>query len=417
MVIFPFITDEVLMALKSEFETPLFVYSEAELMRNAKTMLDFHNPYGLTVRYAMKALPNAAILRLFDSMGIHIDASSGFEAERALLAGIKGEKISLSSQELPRNLSALLDSGILFNACSLRQLEAFGKIRPNHEVGVRFNPGLGSGGSRKTNVGGPSASFGIWYENWKDVAATAAKYGLKIVRIHTHIGSGAEAEAWQRAAEMSLDIVRQFPEVTILNLGGGFKVGRVPEEKSVDTRLISSAITQKLENFAEETGRQLHLEVEPGTYLVASGGVLITTIDDIVATGQEGYEFIKLNAGLTEIMRPALYGAHHPIMVLTDQLARAPFSYKKYVVVGHCCESGDLITCGETPETIASIELLEAKVGDTLAIGAVGAYCSAMCAKNYNSFPEAAEVLLREDGTPILIRKRQTLGQIIENEL
>lgn len=109
MVIFPFITDEVLKALREEFETPLFVYSEEELMRNAKTMLAFHNPYGLTVRYAMKALPNAAILRLLDCVDIHIDAGSGFEAERALLAGVAGEKISLSSQELPEKLASLLE--------------------------------------------------------------------------------------------------------------------------------------------------------------------------------------------------------------------------------------------------------------------------------------------------------------------
>ena len=97
-------------------------------------------------------------------MGLHFDASSGFEVRRAIRAGIAASRISLSSQEFPTDFKELYDQGINFNACSLHQLESFGKLFPGGQCGIRFNPGKGSGGTGKTNVGGPSSSFGIWHE-------------------------------------------------------------------------------------------------------------------------------------------------------------------------------------------------------------------------------------------------------------
>ncbi len=162
-----------------KFSTPCYVYDEAALARQAKAALAFPNAFGLTVRYAMKAASNAAILRLFNSLGLHIDASSGFEAMRAIRAGIKPCHISLSSQQLPKNLAELVRLGVLFNACSIHQLECFGKIARGAEVGVRINPGLGSGGTNRTNVGGPASSFGIWRDYIPEILSTAKKTRLK----------------------------------------------------------------------------------------------------------------------------------------------------------------------------------------------------------------------------------------------
>ena len=135
------------------------------------------------------------------------------------------------------------------NACSLSQLEAFGRTFPGAEVGVRFNPGLGSGGTGKTNVGGPDSSFGIWHEKIPAVQELVKKYKLKaratcsppvtcqgltaeqVVRIHTHIGSGSDPAVWQRTSGLSLDLCRHFPDVKTLNLGGGYKVARMSYEK------------------------------------------------------------------------------------------------------------------------------------------------------------------------------------------
>ena len=149
--------------------------------------------------------------------------------------------------------------------------------------------------------------------------------------------------------------------------------------------------------------------------MMANAGALLTTIQDVTSTGAEGCSFLKLDAGMTEVLRPSLYGARHPVVSLPR--VTTGNETKQYVVVGHCCESGDLITSAEgQPDVLEPRELAVCGVGDLCVIEGVGAYCSAMSAKNYNSFPESPEVLLRADGSTDLIRKRQTLDQIVENE-
>merc|ERR1719331_3446251 len=139
-----FLTESQVRDIASAHGTPVYVYDEAMLKSQARAALAFPNAHGLTVRFAMKALPNAAVLQTFDRMGLHIDASSGYEVRRAIAAGIAPEKISLSSQEVAPDLDELLSLGIKFNACSLRQLKQFGELRRGYrgiQLGVRFNPG------------------------------------------------------------------------------------------------------------------------------------------------------------------------------------------------------------------------------------------------------------------------------------
>ncbi|HEY5037207.1 MAG TPA: hypothetical protein VII74_08770, partial [Chthoniobacterales bacterium] len=159
-----FLRPEEVETIARRWGTPVFVYDEPTLREQARQALAFQAPFGLTVRYAMKANPSSYILAAFDRLGIAIDASSGFEAERALAAGVAPGKILITAQELPANLSALVARGVNFNACSLHQLETYGWAFPGTEVSIRINPGLGSGHSHKTNVGGPASSFGIWHE-------------------------------------------------------------------------------------------------------------------------------------------------------------------------------------------------------------------------------------------------------------
>jgi len=395
--------------------TPVYVYDEATLRTNAEAVLAFPNAFGLTARYAMKAAPNAAILRLFDGMGLHFDCSSGYEVHRALAAGIAPEKLSLSAQEIPSDLGDLLERGICFNACSLAQLERFGELRCGGEVGIRFNPGAGSGGNNRTNVGGPSSSFGIWHEFVPDVQALLERFGLSAIRIHTHIGSGSDPAVWLKVAEMTFDLVRQFPGVERLNLGGGYKVGRMPNEVSTDLQVIGAPVKERFESFAEETGRRIRLEVEPGTFLVANAGALLAEVHDVVSTGRGGYEFVKLNTGMTELLRPSLYGAQHPIHLLSRS---GETDTTDYVVVGHCCESGDILTPAPgDPELLSARKLPLAKRGDFVVIDGAGAYVSAMSTKHYNSYPEAAEVLWSVDGGAKLIRRRQKPEELWANEV
>jgi diaminopimelate decarboxylase len=416
MVTIPFITDDQAQAIRREFGTPVFVYDAKALEAQARLVLEFPNAFGLTARYAMKACPTSAVLKVLTGAGLHIDASSGHEVERALRAGVAPNRIQLTAQEPPANLKALVEKGVLFNACSIAQFHAFGALFPGGAVSIRLNPGLGSGHSKRTNVGGPSASFGTWHEHLDEALAAGWKYGLKFTRLHTHTGSGSDPKVWERVALMSLELCSLLPDVTVLNLGGGFKVARVDGEETADLQKIGRPIAEAFRALAARTGRKLHLEVEPGTYLVANTGALIASAIDVVDTGSGGYRFIKVDTGMTEILRPSLYGAQHPIHIVPATTEERP--RLEYVVVGHCCESGDVLTPAPgNPEALQPRLLPETRIGNLVVLGGAGAYCSGMAAGNYNSFPLAAEVMISRDGAVELIRKRQTLDQIVQNEL
>ncbi len=410
-----FLTQEQALQAAEQFGTPAFVYDEKTLKANAAAAMNFPNAFGLTARYAMKASSNAAILQIFNRAGLHVDASSGWEAERAMRAGVGGTQISLSTQQLPAHFKELSEQGVTINACSLSQLDRIGSAMPGSRIGIRFNPGVGSGGTNKTNVGGPSSSFGIWHEMLDEVKAIVEKHSLEVFRIHTHIGSGSDPAVWQKASTLSLNLVKAFPKVTHLNLGGGYKVGRMSDEKTTDLQVVGAPVKENFENFAKETGRELHLEIEPGTWLLANTCAMVTTVQDMTHTGENGYRFLKLDAGMTELLRPSLYGSRHPLIIVSRQPQEGT---EDYVAVGHCCESGDLITTANgVADQLAPRTLSKAAIGDLCVIEGMGAYCSSMSAKNYNSFPESPELLLREDGSLAEIRRRQTLDQILQNEV
>jgi len=408
-----FLTREQAAEVRERFGTPCYVYDRQRLEAAARTALAFPAPYGFTLRYAMKANPTLGILRVFRALGLHIDASSDFEVERALRAGFAPAQIQLTSQMPSRRLAEFVRRGVRFNACSLHQLDQFGQVAPGGELSVRLNPGLGSGSTNRTNTGGPAASFGIWHEYLPEVQALAARHGLTINRLHTHIGSGSDPEVWKRVARLTLDLAARLPAVHTVNLGGGFKVARMPHEQATDLLTVGEYIRQELVAFREREGRPLHLEIEPGTYLVANAGAIVATCIDVVDTGRDGYLFAKLDAGMPEITRPALYGAQHPITVLTACQEQADV-----VFVGPCCESGDILTPAPgDPEALAPRRTRRPQIGDLVVIGGAGAYCAAMATINYNSYPQAPEVLREPDGTLRLIRRRQRPEQIWQNEL
>ena len=408
-----FLTPKQAAEVRERFGTPCYVYDRAGLEAAARQALAFPAPYGFTLRYAMKANPNRGILELFRDLGLHVDASSDPEVERALRAGFAPAAIQLTSQMPTVRVKEWIERGIQFNACSLHQLEVIGGAAPGRPIAIRMNPGLGSGSTKRTNTGGPASSFGIWHEYLFEVKKLAERYGLTIGTLHSHIGSGTDPEVWKRAARMTLDLVAELPDVARVNLGGGFKVGRMPEEPTVDLADVGQHIRQELVGFRERTGRALHLELEPGTYLVARGGAVVATCVDVVDTGRDGYRFAKLDTGMTEVTRPSLYGAQHPIDVMATDRPAA-----EVVFVGPCCESGDILTPAPgDPEALAPRWVPRPEIGDLVVVGGAGAYCAAMSTINYNSYPQAPEVMLERDGTLRLLRKRQALDQVWMNDV
>jgi diaminopimelate decarboxylase len=409
----PFLSSEQATRVRERFGTPCYVYDRAMLESAARRALAFPAPYGFTLRYAMKANPSRGILALFRDLGLHIDASSDWEVERALRAGFAAPQIQLTSQMPSRRLTEHVARGVILNACSLLQLEAFGRAAPGGTVAVRMNPGLGSGSTKRTNTGGPSASFGIWHEYLSEVKTVAARHRLTICTLHSHIGSGTDPEVWKGATRMTLDLAAQLPDVAAVNLGGGFKVGRMPEEPTADLGEVGAHVREQIEAFRGRDGRALRVEIEPGTYLVAQAGAVVATCVDVVDTGRDGYVFAKLDAGMTEVTRPSLYGAQHPIDVFAT--GREP---AEVVFVGPCCESGDILTPAPgDPEALGPRWVPRPEAGDLVVIGGAGAYCASMSTINYNSYPQSPEVMLEPDGTLRLLRERQSLDHMLANEI
>jgi diaminopimelate decarboxylase len=304
-----------------------------------------------------------------------------------------------------------------FNACSLTQLENYGKQFPGREVSIRVNPGRGTGFINRLTSGGPRSSFGIWYEYLDDVRALVKQYRLKVKRIHHHVGSGHDPETWLRIAADTINISKTFGPAGIINLGGGYRVKALQTETEVDYSDIGNRLRALFEDYARETGTKPRLEIEPGTFLVANCGSLVTSVVDVISTGKDGFDFIKLDAGLTEVIRPGFYGSLHPLVSVPAQ-GDLRTAAKEYLVTGHTCIAGDTLTVAvRDPETSVPQLIAETEVGDLLVVERAGGYCSSMNMKNFNSFPEAPEVLHRKNGSFDVIRTRQTVEQMTQNEV
>lgn len=403
--------------LARKYGTPLFVYDMDTIKSNYEYFSKTPNLFGLTVRYSVKANPSKAILAYYDSLGAHFDVSSVWEARRCVNAGIDPKKILMTAQEVSDGWEELCDLGMEYDAGSLQQLTKYGERFPNSDVSLRLNPGFGSGLVKKLTSGGNHSSFGLWYEHLDEAISIANRYSLRIKRIHLHIGSGHESDVLERTVERALSFCDRVPTVTHLNLGGGYKVTALNTDPNYDHHAVGSRINQSLEKFYKKTNRKIHLEVEPGTFSIALAGSLITEVIDVVDTGTEGYRFIKINGGLTEILRPSYYGALHPLVVVKQNGDLNQGDTCKQMVCGHCCIAGDSLTPvpGNT-EDFKPVVLSTAEIGDYMVVERTGGYSASMCMKNFNSYPEAAEVFRISNGKYQGIRERQTLEQIIQNE-
>ncbi len=400
-----------------KFDTPAYVYFEEDLLKNLQLFQTIQAPFGLIVRFAMKANSSAAILRLFEKMGVHFDASTFNECVRAIKAvGIKGSEIRLTSQEVQtkESLQFLAKNGVLYTACSLLQLETYGKVLPNTNISIRFNIGIGSGWTPQTTTGGKTSPFGV-YEQKEEINALLKKYNLTLTTVHLHIGSGSDPEKQKEAIQKALIFVKEYPTVTALNMGGGYKVAGMSYEGAADISGIGREMANALTDFQKETTRKIVLEVEPGTALVANAGYILTSVIDKVNTGVGGEEFLKINGGMNMNARIPMYGAQHPIIVIPQNNKKR--AIKEYLVFGVCCESGDVLTVRSgKPEYLDPRRMLEAQVGDLLVVGRAGAYCASMAPVNYNSQQIPPEVLVRKNGELDIVRVRQPIEDLWKYE-
>lgn len=408
-----FLSQQNVADIRENFKTPVYVYSQEKLEESADNFLEFPSAFWHSVRYAMKANANRNILKIFHQKWILLDCSSEFEAYRALNAWYEAKKLQISGQETPRNLEDLLNKGVYIVATSLKQIEEIWKIKPWIEIWVRLNPWMGSWAFKAISTWWETSAFGIWHEYISEIKLSAKKYNLSITKIHIHIGSENTPESWMNSAKIWLDFVRQFDDVKILDLGWGFKKAIMPYETDANLQEIWKSVSSTFERFYEDTGRKIHLELEPWKYMVIHACSVIAQVDDVVDTGENGYKFIRTNTGMTEMPRVPMYGVQQPIIVVNNST-----QFQEYVVVGHCCESWDILTTKlYNQEEIETIKLPKVSIWDSIVIEGTWAYNASMSMKNYNSFPEAGELLLTNSWEIVEIRKRQNLEDIWKNEV
>jgi len=230
--------------------------------------------------------------------------------------------------------------------------------------------------------------------------------------LHVHIGSGADMEHLALLAGAAARLARQVgPSLGMVSAGGGLPTPYRNEDVEVDVDAYFEIWDAERRRLAAELGHPVRLEIEPGRYLVAESGTLLTEVRAVKRVG--GHTFYLVDAGFNNLPRPVLYGAYHPMAVVpaTGEARERPL--REVVVGGPLCESGDIFTQGEGG-VVRTERLPEARVGDFLAIGCAGAYGAAM-GSNYNGKPLAGEVLIVR-GKPHLVRARQGVDDLIRGE-
>lgn len=408
--------DNHLIDLAHEHGTPLWIYDAPTIRDRIKQLSAFD-----VIRYAQKACSNIHILTLMREAGVHVDAVTLGEIERAQRAGFGGGQaangaagIVYTSDIFDRTtLHRVVQDQIEVNVGSIDMLHQLGEASPGHRIWLRINPGFGHGHSNKTNTGGENSKHGIWHEELRHAVELVQRYRLHLVGLHMHIGSGVDYAHLQRVCEAMTKLMDELDhDFEAISAGGGLSVPYREGEQAIDTAhyfQLWNEVRRQAESSLEHAVR---LEIEPGRFLVAEAGLLLA---EIRATKQMGGKHFTLgDAGFNDLMRPALYGSYHGISILPcDGRALEEADLRTTVVAGPLCESGDVFTQG--PDGIVEPRKLpHGQVGDFLVFHKVGAYGASM-SSNYNSRLHAAEYLI--DGSKSrLIRRRQTVHDLLHAE-
>ena len=397
--------------LASEFGTPTYFY-DAQTIRDRIAQLQQFD----VIRYAQKANSNIAILNLMRLEGVVVDAVSTGEVHRAKVAGYKLTKshhpVVYTADIFDRTaLDLVVEYNIPVNCGSPDMIRQLGAAAPGREITPRINPGFGHGHSAKTNTGGDTSKHGIWHEQLDQCLAIAKEHDLTVAGLHMHIGSGTDFEHLSQVCDaMQQTALKVGTSLKTISAGGGLPTPYKNEDVNIDIDRyfqLWDGVRKKLES---EFGHKITLEIEPGRFLVAESGYLLTEIRAIKHMGEKLYYLV--DAGFNNLARPILYGAYHPMSIAFT--GEPSTEFQDAIVGGPLCESGDIFT-QEEGGFVCSRELPVANVGDYLVIECAGAYGFVM-GSNYNSKPYAAEVLI-DNGEVHLIRRQQSNDDLISGEI
>ena len=409
-------------ALARTYGTPLYCYDAETIRRRCRDLSAWD-----TVRFAQKACSNLAVLDLVRREGVLVDAVSTGEIHRALAAGYTAHAAREPAADgLPPahpvvytadifdrdSLDAVARLGIHVNCGSADMIEQLAERVPGAHVTLRVNPGFGHGHSQKTNTGGEGSKHGIWHEDIPEVLRRAEWAGLAVSGLHMHIGSGTDlvhlAEVAGALERVAMEIGRSL---TVVSAGGGLPVPYRPGEVHADLGGYFTLWDATRKRLEDRFGHRVRLEIEPGRYLTAESGFVVTEVRAVKRQGTRKY--LLVDAGFNTLARPVLYGSYHPMSLCPVADRDSLAAVEEVAVGGPLCESGDIFTQTDGG-FVASRPLPTAQVGDLLVIEIAGAYGFVM-ASNYNSKPLPAEVLL-DGGRHRLVRARQTPEDLVRGE-
>jgi diaminopimelate decarboxylase len=406
-------------SLAETYGTPLYVYDAEMIRRRCRDLAAWD-----TIRFAQKACSNLAVLDLVRREGVLVDAVSTGEIHRALAAGYAAHgpnqpgpdglppahPIVYTADIFDRgSLDAVVKHGIHVNCGSADMIEQLAERMPGASITLRVNPGFGHGHSQKTNTGGEGSKHGIWHEEIPDVLRRAEWAGLQVSGLHMHIGSGTDlahlAEVAGALERVAIEVGRSL---TTVSAGGGLPVPYKPGEVHADLSGYFTLWDATRKRLEDRFGHRIRLEIEPGRYLTAESGFVITEVRAVKKQG--GRKYLLVDAGFNTLARPVLYGSYHPMSLFPQGDVGA---VEDVAVGGPLCESGDIFTQTDGG-FVATRSLPTAAVGDLLVIEIAGAYGFVM-ASNYNSKPLPAEVMV-DGGQHRLVRARQTPEDLVRGE-
>ncbi|HAC91606.1 MAG TPA: diaminopimelate decarboxylase, partial [Planctomycetaceae bacterium] len=299
-----------LVELADRFGTPSYIYDLSKILQRVADLQAFD-----TIRYAQKACSNIAILDRLRRADVLVDAVSAGEIGRALRAGYQPSQIIYTADVFDRDaLELVIQKNVPVNVGSPDMIDQLGQRAPGRNITLRINPGFGHGHSQKTNTGGPQSKHGIWYQQIDDCLLRADRHGLVVTGLHIHIGSGTDFEHLsQVCGAMEQACLRVGRTVTSISTGGGLPVPYREGQSYIDLDQYYQLWNAARDRIAEQLGHSIHLEIEPGRYLVAESGYLVTEICAIKTMGENLYYMV--DADFSDMARPILYGAYHPISI------------------------------------------------------------------------------------------------------
>ena len=394
-------------ALIEKFGSPLYVYNEQILRNQCKNIMALCKYPHYRANYAMKANTNISLMSIIREEGLYVDVSSIGEAICAQAAGYAPQQMlfivnGISATEMQQ----IIDMGAVLCVDSISQLLTYAQLNPGGEVALRFNPGVGGGHHANVVTGGDGTKFGITPEHIPRVHEILLAHKLQLIGITHHIGSQNWGDVYMQGVHAILKIAQQFKGLKFIDLGGGFATPyhKQDGEGPMDLVAFGSALDTVLFEFAAKYGDEIMFIVEPGRYIAAECGVLLGTAN---ATKQNGaIKYVGTDLGFSVFARTTLYSSHHDIEVYQKNTIDIDNKTEVVSIVGNQCESGDYIAKNRSLPLIS--------VGDIVGVLDAGAYGYSM-ASNYNHRPRPAEVLITCAGEVKLIRRSDTLEDMIRN--